>query len=107
MMSWLRTLLRYPPPLELGFDNDELRALLILRGRASHAQSKAGVAELTAIESACHHKLPRLSNLAERVILTKKSWGHPTGGVEELIPLGGYVDRTGQPVFITRGNSTS
>ncbi len=97
-------LLRFPPATDLGFDSDELRELLILRGRASHAQSRAGVAELVEVESSCHRHLPRLSNLAERVILTKKSWGHPTVGVEEVLPLRAYVDRTGTPVIMTSGS---
>lgn len=84
---------RFAPALDLGFDAQELHALLVLRGRASHAQSRAGVHELNAVELDCAAALPRLSNLAERVILTKKSWGHPTDGVEEMLPLQAYVSR--------------
>ena len=97
-------LLRFPPVTDLGFDNGELRQLLVLRGRASHAQSRSGVAELIEVESSCHRHLPRLSNLAERVILTKRSWGYPAVGVEEVLPLRAYVDRTGTPVFMASGN---
>ena len=85
------SLAAYVPATEMGFDEDELKDLLVWRGRASHAQSKAGERELVAVEAECGKRLPRLKNLAERVILTKKTWGSPTGAVDELAPLSGYV----------------
>ncbi len=83
----VRLLTSYPPAQQIGFDYLELRELLVLRGRASHAQSKAGVRELMAVERECGQRLGRLKNLVERVILTKRSWGRPTIGVDELAPL--------------------
>ena len=94
----IQLLASYPPVQQLGFDDGELRDLLILRGRASHAQSKAGVHELMAVERECGRCLTRLKNLVERVILTKKSWGYPTTGVEELAPLQQYVGPRGEQV---------
>lgn len=95
---------QYPPARQLEFDEVELRDLLILRGRASHAQSKVGLRELVAVERECGRKLARLKNLVERVILTKKSWGYPTLAVEELAPLDAYVGRNGQQVLRATGN---
>ena len=50
-------------------------------------------------------ELPRLKNLVERVILTKKSWGYPTRAVEELARLQGYVGSNGEHV-ISRASGT-
>jgi hypothetical protein len=81
----------YPPARAMAFSRDELKQLLVLRGKASHAASRAGVKQLLAVERECSHRLARLKNLAERVILTKRSWGYPTRGVDELVPLSAYV----------------
>jgi hypothetical protein len=81
----------YPPAQELGFGRKELKDLLVLRGKASHAESKAGVSHLIALEHECRRRLPRLKNLVECVILTKKTWGLPTLDVGALAPLRAYV----------------
>jgi hypothetical protein len=80
---------------QLGFDKEELRAFLVLRGRASHAESKAGVREVAHVERECRARLPRLKSLVERVILTKASWGYPSLGIDELTPVRAYVRRDG------------
>lgn len=77
---------QYPPCLDLGFDCEELKDLLVLRGRASHAKSRIGLREKKQVDALCSKNLPRLKSLANRVILTKKSWGFPTLGVEEVQP---------------------
>jgi hypothetical protein len=84
-------LAQYEPAKKLRFDEAELEQLLFLRGRASHAQSKAGIQELVSVDRECAKQLPRLKNLCERVILTKKSWGYPTSGTDELLPLTGFI----------------
>jgi hypothetical protein len=89
----------YPPAQRLRFEVAELAELNVLRGRASHAQSKAGVDELIAVERECGRRLGRLKNLVERVILTKKSWGYPTTAVEELAPLQAYIGPGGEQVI--------
>ncbi len=100
----VKLLTSYPPAQQLAFDDAELQDLLVLRGRASHAQSKAGVLELIAVERDCGKRLGRLKSLVERVILTKEHWGYPTVGVEELAPLQAYVGPHGEPVIRrTRG----
>jgi hypothetical protein len=86
----------YPPAQHMGFDRSELRQLLVLRGRASHAQSKTGIRELTLVERACSTHLPRLRCLAQRVILTKADWGRPSRDVDELSPLRAYIGTTGE-----------
>ncbi|HEU4400069.1 MAG TPA: hypothetical protein VFU54_19800 [Actinomycetota bacterium] len=83
----------YPPAQAMGFDAEELQALLVLRGRASHAASRASQRELLTVTRQCLEGLARLKNLAERVILTKASWGTSARGVSELLPLAGYVRR--------------
>jgi hypothetical protein len=93
-------LAEYGPASEMEFDRDELKDLHTLRGRASHAESRNGVHELEHVERACGAQLARLSCLAERVILTKRSWGYPTTAVEELSPLRAYVRRDGGLVYI-------
>lgn len=79
----------YQPATDLGFNRQELDDLLHLRGRASHAQSRQGVVELIRVERECAEHLPRLKQLVETVILTKKSWGYRTTVVEELFPRDG------------------
>ncbi len=84
-------LAKYEPARKLGFDEAEVKQLLLLRDRASHAQSSAGIKELVYVDQECSSQLPRLKNLCERVILTKKSWGYPTVGTDELLPLAGFI----------------
>ena len=84
-------LAKYEPARKLGFDEAEVEQLLLLRGRASHAQSSAGIIELVYVDQECSSQLPRLKNLCERVILTKKAWGYPTVGTDELLPLAGFI----------------
>ena len=94
-LVWL--LASYPPAKRLGFDETELEELRTLRGRASHAHSRAGAgtAELVAVDRECSALVSRLDSLVERVVLTKKSWGRPTHGVEELAFLFAYIGRRG------------
>jgi hypothetical protein len=89
----------YAPAQAMAFSRDELKKLLVLRGRAAHAVSKAGVKELIAVERECSQRLARLSNLAERVILTKASWGYPTKQVEELVPLVAFIQSSGSVTY--------
>ncbi len=95
-------LAEFGPASEMEFDRDELKHLHTLRGRASHAESRSGVHELEHVERECGAQLARLSCLAERVILTKRSWGYATTAVEELSPLRAYVRRGGGLVYIQR-----
>jgi hypothetical protein len=84
-------LAEYQPAQEMSFTRKELRHLKILRDKASHAASKAGVKQLIAVERDCSQEVTRLKNLVERVILTKRSWGKPTKHVDVTLPLSGYV----------------
>jgi hypothetical protein len=89
----------YPPARDLGFTEKELHDLLVLRGRVSHAATKGGIRELAGARAAVILKLDRLKCLVERVLTTKRSWGSPTHGVDELSPLGGYFDSDGGAVI--------
>lgn len=84
-------LTKYEPARKLGFVEAEVKQFLVLHGRASHAQSSAGIKELVHVDQECTKQLPRLKNLCERVILTKKDWGYPTMGTDELLPLAGFI----------------
>jgi hypothetical protein len=95
-------LAEYPPAQAMGFSRDELKQVLVLRGKASHAASKAGVKQLIAVEQECSRRLARLKNLAERVILTKRSWGYPTKGVEELLPPTAFIDPEESVTYLKR-----
>jgi hypothetical protein len=96
----------YAPAQAMGFSRDELKELWVLRGRAAHAASKAGVMELIAVERECSQKLARLANLAERVILTKRSWGLPTKEVEELVPLVAFIESLGSVTYYRASTAT-
>ena len=69
----------FPPVQELGYTETELKHLLLLRGRASHAE--------------------RIRCLAEQVLLTKKTWGLRGLGVRRLGRLRSMVMADGTPVF--------
>jgi hypothetical protein len=85
--SLVDLLAKYPPVLDLNFTHDELRQLLITRGRASHANSRAGIREVVEVSVYCANALSRLKSLAKRVILTKRNWGDSTVDVEEIQPF--------------------
>ncbi len=57
-------LAKYEPARKLRFDEAEIKQLLVLRGRASHAQSSAGIKELVYVDQECAKQLPRLKNLS-------------------------------------------
>lgn len=82
----------FAPAQQLGFTSDDLRQLHILRGRASHAESRSGVEEHRFVFAETTRRLPRLKCLAERVILTKKTWGIRTTDTEVLTSVTGYID---------------
>lgn len=84
----------FEPLGPLGVDAAELRGLLILRGRASHAQSKAGLREIALVEEECTMRNGRLKNIVEQVIATKKSWGYPTTGYLSRLRPGRRVSDT-------------
>jgi hypothetical protein len=89
----------YGPAQELGFDATELRELLVLRGQASHAATSGGLEEILRVGEQTHHRGDRLKCLVERVILTKRSWGARSGGVDELTPAASWVGPNGQIVI--------
>lgn len=103
----VNALAQFSPTVELGFDEPELRNMWILRGRASHAESSAGLKEYTAVSKLVEDKLQRLRSMALQVLLTKANWGIRSLGVHRLAQLQTYVDREGIPVIFssaTRGH---
>lgn len=73
----VKALERFAPLSEMGCDATEIDSLLTLRGRASHAEGKAGLKEYDFVSSQTAEHNPRLRAIVERVILTKKRWGSP------------------------------
>ena len=97
----VKSIAEYEPAQEIKFDIEELKDLLTLRGRASHAETSAPDIELDRVEGLCDDKLPRLRSLAERVILTKRTWGAPSGGIHNPAPpVMSYVNKNGAVVLI-------
>jgi hypothetical protein len=97
----VKSLAEYQPAKEIEFDAEELKDLLTLRGRASHAETRTPDIELSEVEGLCDDKLPRLRSLAERVILTKRTWGAPSGGIHNPAPpVMSYVNKNGGIVLI-------
>lgn len=88
-------LVQFEPAQHMAFDLDELRRLRVLRGRAAHAYSSAGLREIVEVGQLCDFKLARLRNLAERVLLTKRHWGTRDLATDERLKLAAYVDQTG------------
>jgi hypothetical protein len=85
-----------------GFDHGELRGLRLLRGRASHTQSKAGVQESITFVHECSRRLARVSDPVELVSLTNNTWGSLRATlVEELAPLHAYAGRNGAYVIFS------
>jgi hypothetical protein len=69
-------------------------------GRASHAESSAGLGEYHNVSQKVEAVLPRLNSLVEQVLLTKKNWGSRDLEVDRLAPLRTYVNKEGLPVVI-------
>ena len=80
----IRCLSTYQPAQQLGFCEQELKSLLFLRGRASHASSSAGIEEMNSVNREVAENLPRLKCLVEQLLITKKSWGFKTQATDRL-----------------------
>ena len=96
----LRSLGKFTPAAELEFNAAELKNLHILRGRASHAESSAGLAEYKKISKEVAERLPRLKCLVEQILLTKQTWGNKGTGIDRLADLKTYVREDGIPVLL-------
>jgi hypothetical protein len=102
--SLLKLLADFPPLMAMEVKESELKELWVLRGRASHAESKKGMDELAFVRRECSHRMTRLKNFVERVILTKEIWGVPSIGISELAPLRAYMRENGRvAMFVTEG----
>ena len=90
----------FPPARQIGCTLDEAEALRTLRGRASHAESRAGLREILAVEQEARQSLPRLKSLVERVVMTKEPWGTPNLAMRDLLPPSGWVTGDGGVVIV-------
>lgn len=95
----LRLLGSYGPAQALGFDRHELKELYHLRGRASHAESRAGLHEYNTVAAETARRSGRLRSLAEVVLITKATWGSESLETEPLAKLRSYRKRDGTLVF--------
>lgn len=77
-------LTQFQPVADLGISRSDLETLHVLRGRASHAESRDGLVELTRVEQECRLRLPELKRVAELVILTKSVWGSRSPAVHDV-----------------------
>jgi len=93
-------LVDYPAVQQLAFTREELHDLLVLRGRASHAQTRSGITELRNVVRETTERLARLKCLVEQVILSKQTWGVPTQATKPLTDLRGYVNAHGNLVIV-------
>lgn len=94
----IEALAEYPPVVSHGPTRDVLKQLMVVRGRASHAATKAPGREWSEIQDLVSEHLGTLLTLVDRVMLTKKTWGTPTCGVEHLpIPSTAWGERVLEP----------
>ena len=98
----LRYLADFGPSKELGFTMAEFKELLVIRGRASHAESRSGIKELRAVRDEVEQRLGRLKCLVEQVVVTKKTWGTRTLETERLTPISSFIGPNGEVVLFTR-----
>jgi hypothetical protein len=95
-------LARYKPAVALGWNDTNLRQLLVLRGRASHAESRAGMRELTTVEKVVGDRLGALKSLAEEVLMTKRVWGASDTDALRLGQTGAVVRADGSAVVFSK-----
>jgi hypothetical protein len=93
-------LARFEPATGMEFTTQELKALLTLRGRASHLNSKKGRREYQAVRHETDKQLPRLKSLVEQVVLTKRNWGADDVDIEPLLRLEAYVNPKGEVTLL-------
>jgi hypothetical protein len=74
----------FQPAVALGFDELELERLRELRGRAAHAATRKPRVEVNAIRQSALESMAKLRSLVHTILLTKKTWGKPTCGVQTV-----------------------
>ena len=84
----------FPPAQALGFERSELESLRALRGRLSHASSRAGIPELRRAHRDAIASLGRLWSLVDAVLLAKKDASRDLD-VQELQPLAAFIAKDG------------
>lgn len=86
---------------DMEFTDHELNELLVLRGRASYAQSKAALSEVVAVERESSRVVNRVERLAVALILRKVNWGDQTLAVHQPPRPLPFVRRDGSVVMYT------
>ncbi len=84
---------------DMEFTKQELQDLHTLRGRASHASSRADFDEVASVERESAKVVARLQGLAEALIVRKADWGSRTVAVDPSSPRYPYVRRDGSIVI--------
>jgi hypothetical protein len=95
--SLVELLVDFSPTQRLGFDRAELEALRAIRGRISHASSRAGLGEFSRANHDADKHLGRLWSLVDWVILSKRDASQSLE-VDELQPLAAYIGRDGSAI---------
>lgn len=96
----VKTLSTFAPMDEIDVSEEELQELRVLRGRASHAQSRNKLDEYRVVTNLVGSRLSRLRSIVEKVILTKKHWGVRDGEVHRLGRQTAYMGRGNVPTFV-------
>lgn len=86
---------------DMEFTESEFRDLYKLRGRASHAQSKSGVDEASAVEREAARVVNRLQGLAEALVVRKVHWGNRTLEMHPLSRPLPFIRSDGARVLFT------
>jgi hypothetical protein len=74
-----------------------------LVGRGALGSATSGdLEEILRVGEQTRHRGDRLKCLVEWVILTKRSWGARSGGVDELIPAASWVGPNGPTQIVIR-----
>ncbi len=95
----IECLIGYESVKQLDFSKEELQSLLALRGRVSHATSRAGIEELRCVNQEVSEKLPRLKCLVEQVLLTKRTWGVRSQYIDRLAQLAAFIGNNGSVII--------
>ncbi|MFO7915384.1 MAG: hypothetical protein R6U43_06810 [Candidatus Krumholzibacteriales bacterium] len=97
----INSLSKYEPAKQLEFTKKELKEHHTLRGRASHADSRTGLKELTYVIRETSKKHTRLKCLIEQVLITKAEWGSANLTYERITPITGFTKENGSMVMYT------
>jgi hypothetical protein len=93
---------QYLPVSQIGFNRAELEEMLILRGRASHAESRSKLNEYNKIARETQDKVRRLKSLAEQLLITKKIWGSENLDSDQIADLTAFINKNGVLIILNK-----